>query len=151
MSLSMLLLCSKPSNVVVTGPLPGGRVKLCDFGLSRHISTATEVNLKNNFCNPYPYIPTSKSKIFLVFWLFSSLNWQNLPSNSNLNLRRTFANYLQEKTRTYLLNCKSRKIKLRIKVQSRFRITKNAYKMHISKELHAWNVEFIREDSFWSI
>ena len=33
----------QPSNVVVTGPLPGGRVKLCDFGLSRHVSSATEV------------------------------------------------------------------------------------------------------------
>ncbi|ODM97658.1 Death-associated protein kinase related [Orchesella cincta] len=33
----------KPQNLVVTGPLPGGRVKLCDFGLSRHLSNTTEV------------------------------------------------------------------------------------------------------------
>ncbi|CAG7733236.1 unnamed protein product, partial [Allacma fusca] len=33
----------KPQNLVVTGPLPGGRVKLCDFGVSRHLSGSIEV------------------------------------------------------------------------------------------------------------
>ncbi|OXA56788.1 Death-associated protein kinase related [Folsomia candida] len=33
----------KPQNLVVTGCLPGGHVKLCDFGLSRHLSSCAEV------------------------------------------------------------------------------------------------------------
>lgn len=34
----------QPQNLVVTGSLPGGRVKLCDFGLSRHLSNIVEVH-----------------------------------------------------------------------------------------------------------
>jgi len=33
----------QPQNLVISGPLPGSRVKLCDFGLSRKLSNATEV------------------------------------------------------------------------------------------------------------
>jgi len=34
---------------VVSGPLPGGRVKLCDFGLSRHLCNNTEVIFYTSF------------------------------------------------------------------------------------------------------
>jgi serine/threonine protein kinase len=33
----------KPQNLVATGRIPGGRVKLCDFGLSRHLAQQAEV------------------------------------------------------------------------------------------------------------